>query len=374
MEFRDLKTQYLKHKETIDTAMQKVLLSGHFIGGEPVSQLEEKLADYVGVKHCIACANGTDALQLALMAWEIGPKDAVFVPDLTFFSSGEVVPLVGAVPIFVDVYRETYNIDPDSLRKAVEYVIHNTDLRPRVIVAVDLFGQPAEQQAIREIADQYGLLVLEDAAQAFGGMIGDKKTCSFGDISTTSFFPAKPLGCYGDGGAVFTDDDGCAERLRSIHVHGKGSGKYDNVRIGMNSRLDTIQAAVLLQKLQFFEEEVEACNRVAAKYDERLRGAVKIPSILENMRSSWAQYTICLKDGKEREQVIAQLQADGIPSAVYYPKPMHRQTAFADHLIEAVSCENTEYICERCLSLPFHPYMEDADINAVCESIRKALR
>ena len=374
MEFRDLKTQYLKHKETIDTAMQKVLLSGHFIGGEPVSQLEEKLADYVGVKHCIACANGTDALQLALMAWEIGPKDAVFVPDLTFFSSGEVVPLVGAVPIFVDVYRETYNIDPDSLRKAVEYVIHNTDLRPRVIVAVDIFGQPAEQQAIREIADQYGLLVLEDAAQAFGGMIGDKKTCSFGDISTTSFFPAKPLGCYGDGGAVFTDDDGCAERLRSIHVHGKGSGKYDNVRIGMNSRLDTIQAAVLLQKLQFFEEEVEACNRVAAKYDERLRGAVKIPSILDNMRSSWAQYTICLKDGKEREQVIAQLQADGIPSAVYYPKPMHRQTAFANHLIEAVSCENTEYICERCLSLPFHPYMEDADINAVCESIRKALR
>lgn len=374
MEFRDLKTQYLKHKETIDTAMQKVLLSGHFIGGEPVSQLEEKLAGYVGVKHCIACANGTDALQLALMAWEIGPKDAVFVPDFTFFSSGEVVPLVGAVPIFVDVYRETYNIDPDSLRKAVEYVIHNTDLRPRVIVAVDIFGQPAEQQAIREIADQYGLLVLEDAAQAFGGMIGDKKTCSFGDISTTSFFPAKPLGCYGDGGAVFTDDDGCAERLRSIHVHGKGSGKYDNVRIGMNSRLDTIQAAVLLQKLQFFEEEVEACNRVAAKYDERLRGAVKIPSILDNMRSSWAQYTICLKDGKEREQVIAQLQADGIPSAVYYPKPMHRQTAFADHLIEAVSCENTEYICERCLSLPFHPYMEDADINAVCESIRKALR
>lgn len=374
MEFRDLKKQYQLHKKEIDEAIQAVVESTNFISGNQVKELERKLAEYVGAKHCIACANGTDALQLALMAWEIGPGDVVFVPDFTFFSSGEVVPLVGAVPIFVDVYRETYNIDSDSLRKAVEYVIHNTDLRPRVIVAVDLFGQPAEQQAIREIADQYGLLVLEDAAQAFGGMIGDKKTCSFGDISTTSFFPAKPLGCYGDGGAVFTDDDGCAERLRSIHVHGKGSGKYDNVRIGMNSRLDTMQAAVLLQKLQFFEEEVEACNRVAAKYDERLSDAVKIPVILDNMRSSWAQYTICLKDGEERERVIAQLQADGIPSAVYYPKPMHRQTAFADHLIEAVSCENTEYICERCLSLPFHPYMEDADINAVCESIRKALR
>lgn len=373
MEFRDLKKQYQVHKAEIDSALQEAVSAAHFISGPQVAQLEQELAAYVGVKHCIACANGTDALQLALMAWEIGPKDAVFVPDLTFFSSGEVVPLVGAVPIFVDVDRETYNIDPDSLRKAVEYVIHNTDLHPRVIVAVDLFGQPARYRELREIAKEYDLLILEDAAQAFGGMIEDRKTCSFGDISATSFFPAKPLGCYGDGGAVFTDDDACAERLRSLRVHGKGSDKYDNVRIGMNSRLDTIQAAVLLQKLRFFEEEVEACNRVAAKYDERLRGNVKIPVILDNMRSSWAQYTICLKDGEERERVIAQMQADGIPSAVYYRKPMHRQEAFVSRLIEAVSCENTEFICERCLSLPFHPYMEDAEIKAVCDSIRKAL-
>lgn len=373
MEFRDLKKQYQLHKKEIDEAIQAVLESTSFIGGDQVKELERKLAEYVGVKHCITCANGTDALQLALMAWEIGPQDAVFVPDFTFFSSGEVVPLVGAVPVFVDIDRETYNIDLDSLKRAIEYVLHNTKLRPRVIVSVDLFGQPARYQEIREIAKEYDLLILEDVAQAFGGMIGDKKTCSFGDISTTSFFPAKPLGCYGDGGAVFTDDDVWAKRLRSLCVHGKGSDKYDNIRIGMNSRLDTIQAAVLLQKLQFFEEEVEACNRVAAKYDERLCGDVKIPVILDNMRSSWAQYTICLKDGEERDRVITQMQEDGIPSAVYYRKPMHRQEAFAARLIEAVSCENTEYICARCLSLPFHPYMEDAEINAVCESIRKAL-
>lgn len=373
MEFRDLKKQYQLHKKEIDEAIQTVLESANFISGSQVKELEKELAEYVGVKHCITCANGTDALQLALMAWEIGAGDAVFVPDLTFFASGEVVSLVGAVPVFADIDKETYNIDPDSLRKAIEYVLHNTKLRPRVIVAVDLFGQPAEHGAIREIADQYDLLILEDAAQAFGGMIGEKKTCSFGDIGTTSFFPAKPLGCYGDGGAVFTDDDVWAERLRSLHVHGKGSDKYDNVRIGINSRLDTIQAAVLLEKLQFFEEEIEACNRMAAKYDERLRDAAKIPSVMDNMRSSWAQYTICLKDGREREQVIAQMKADGIPSAVYYSKPMHRQTAFADCLIEAVPYENTEYVCERCLSLPFHPYMENEEIEAVCESIRKAL-
>lgn len=373
MEFRDLKKQYQLHKKEINEAIQAVLESTNFISGNQVKELERKLAEYVGAKHCITCANGTDALQLALMAWEIEPQDAVFVPDFTFFSSGEVVPLVGAVPVFVDIDRETYNIDLDSLKRAIEYVLHNTKLRPRVIVVVDLFGQPARYQEIRKIAKEYDLLILEDAAQAFGGMIGEKKTCSFGDISTTSFFPAKPLGCYGDGGAVFTDDDVWAERLRSFCVHGKGSDKYDNIRIGMNSRLDTMQAAVLLQKLQFFEEEVEACNRVAAKYNERLGDAVKIPVILDNMRSSWAQYTICLKDREERERVIAQLQADGIPSAVYYRKPMHRQKAFADWLIEAVSCENAEYICERCLSLPFHPYMEDAEINAVCESIQKAL-
>lgn len=373
MEFRDLKKQYQLHKSQIDSAIQDVLLSSHFIGGEQVKQLEEKLADYVGVKHCIACANGTDALQLALMAWEIGEGDAVFVPDFTFFSSGEVVPLVGATPVFVDVDADTYNISCESLRDAIEYVIHHTKLQPRAIVAVDLFGQPADYQEIQKIADRYNLLVLEDAAQGFGGMIDERKACSFGDISITSFFPAKPLGCYGDGGAIFTDNDMWAEKLRSLCVHGKGVDKYDNIRIGMNSRLDTIQAAVLIQKLSFFEEEIAACYHVARRYDEQLHDIVKTPVILDHIRSSWAQYTICLRDAEERDKVMAQLKADGIPNAVYYKKPMHSQQAFANGLTEAVSCARTESICERCLSLPMHPYMEEAEIRAVCESVRKAL-
>lgn len=373
MEFRDLKKQYQLHKAQIDAVIQEVVDGTHFILGPQVALLEKELAQYTGTKHCIACGNGTDALQLALMAWEIGEGDAVFVPDFTFFSSGEVVPLTGAVPVFVDVEKDTYNISADSLRGAIEYVIRNTDLRPRVVVAVDLFGRPADYQAIWQIADQYGLLLLEDGAQSFGGMADGRKTCSFGDISTTSFFPSKPLGCYGDGGAVFTDNEEWAKRLASLRLHGKGSDKYDNVRIGMNSRLDTIQAAVLLQKLGFLEEELEACGQVAAKYTECLKDAVQTPADLGNMRSAWAQYTICLRDTKERERVIAQMKADGIPSAVYYKKPMHRQDAFAAKMIEAVPCENTEYICARCLSLPFHPYLQDAEIEAVCESIKSAV-
>lgn len=373
MEFRDLKKQYQLHKEQIDAAIQEVVDATHFIIGPQVISLEKELAQYTGTKHCIACGNGTDALQLALMAWEIGEGDAVFVPDFTFFSSGEVVPLTGATPVFVDIEKDTYNISADSLKSAIEYVIQNTDLRPRVIVAVDLFGRPADYQAIRQIAQQYGLLILEDGAQGFGGMADGRKACSFGDISTTSFFPSKPLGCYGDGGAIFTDNDEWADRLASLRVHGKGGDKYDNVRIGMNSRLDTIQAAVLLQKLSFLEEELKICGQVAEKYSERLQNFVKIPAELGSMRSAWAQYTICLKDTNERERVIAQMKADGIPSAVYYKKPMHRQKAFAGNLIQAVSCENTEYVCARCLSLPFHPYLQEAEIEAVCESLKKAV-
>lgn len=373
MEFRDLKRQYQLHKEQIDAAIQDVIDSTHFIIGPQVGSLEKELERYTGTKHCIACANGTDALQLALMAWEIGKGDAVFVPDFTFFSSGEVVPLTGATPVFVDVDKDTFNISTDSLRRAIEYVIQNTDLRPRVAVAVDLFGRPADYQTVRQITDQYGLLLLEDGAQSFGGMADGRKTCSFGDISTTSFFPSKPLGCYGDGGAVFTDNEEWAERLKSLRVHGKGSDKYDNVRIGMNSRLDTVQAAVLLQKLNFLEEELAACAQVAETYTKRLTDTVKTPADLGSMRSAWAQYTVCLKSKEERERVIAQMKADGIPSAVYYKKPMHRQEAFAANLVEAVSCENTEYICERCLSLPFHPYMQEAEIEAVCDSIRSAV-
>ena len=281
MEFRDLKQQYQLHKKQIDDAVQRVLINTNFIQGSEVSHLEEVLAEYVGVKHCITCANGTDALQLALMTWNIGVGDAVFVPDFTFFSSGEVVTLVGATPIFVDIDEDTYNISPQSLEQAIQYVLEQTNLKPRVIIAVDLFGQPADYEQIKKIAEKYNLLILEDGAQGFGGRIGTKKACSFGDISTTSFFPAKPLGCYGDGGALFTENDEWAELLRSYRIHGKGKDKYDNVRIGLNSRLDTIQAAILLEKIKFFDEEIKECNQVAEEYNKGLQGIVKIPVVKE---------------------------------------------------------------------------------------------
>ena len=372
MEFRDLKQQYQLHKTEIDNAIQNVLTKVNFIQGKQVAALEEVLAEYVGVKHCVTCANGTDALQLALMTWDIGSGDAVFVPDFTFFSSGEVVPLVGATPIFVDIDEDTYNISPQSLEQAIQYVLEQTNLKPRVIIAVDLFGQPAEYEQIKKIAEKYNLLILEDGAQGFGGRIGTKKACSFGDISTTSFFPAKPLGCYGDGGALFTENDEWAELLRSYRVHGKGMDKYDNVRIGMNSRLDTIQAAVLLEKIKFFDEEIEKCNQVTEEYTKGLQDVVKVPVVKEGFVSSWAQYTVCFQNNKEREQVIKLLKEQNIPTAVYYRKPMHMQEAFRKYQYRGLEYKVTEKVCERCLSLPMHPYLNTAQIRKVTEHILKS--
>lgn len=373
MEFRDLKQQYQLHKTEIDKAIQSTLDEANFISGEQVKRLERELAEYIGVKHCITCANGTDALQLALMAWNIGKGDAVFVPDFTFFSSGEVVASVGAVPVFVDINEDTYNISPERLETAVAYVIQNTDLRPRVIVAVDLFGQPADYVSLRQIADKYALLILEDGAQGFGGKIGEKKACSFGDFATTSFFPAKPLGCYGDGGAVFTDNNEWAELLRSYCVHGKGKNKYDNVRIGMNSRLDTIQAAVLLEKLKFFEDETGTCNQIAQEYTKHLKDIVKVPVIEKGVYSSWAQYTVCFQNCKERNLTAGVLKEKGIPTAIYYSKPMHRQVAFSSNDFMKLDYSVTEKICECCLSLPIHPYLDCVDIKNVVNVIRQIL-
>ena len=371
MEFRDLKQQYQLHKVQIDAAIQSVLDNVEFINGSQVERLEEKLAEYVGVKHCITCANGTDALQLALMAWNIGKGDAVFVPDFTFFSSGEVVPLVGATPVFVDIDKNTYNISPQSLENVIQYVIEKTDLTPKVIVAVDLFGQPADYVQIRQIADKYGVLILEDGAQGFGGKIGGKKACRFGDISTTSFFPAKQLGCYGDGGAVFTNNDEWAGLLRSYKVHGKGADKYDNVRIGMNSRLDTLQAAVLLEKLKFFDDEIEKCNWVAAEYTKFLAEILKVPVIKADFYSSWAQYTVCFRNDMERGHAINILKEMGIPTAVYYRKPMHMQGAFNGYVFEELDYSVTEKICGSCLSLPMHPYLSVDDLKKVIDIFRK---
>lgn len=369
MQFRDLKTQYQKLKTDIDKAMTDVAASASFINGPQVQTLERELANYVGVKHCITCGNGTDALSIAMMAWGIKAGDAVFVPDFTFFSSGEIVSHAGATPIFVDVDRDTFNISVKSLREAIEKVRKAGELTLKAVVAVDLFGLPADFRSIKEIAKEYGLLVLEDGAQGFGGMIDGKRACSFGDIATTSFFPAKPLGCYGDGGAVFTDNDEWAELIKSIRVHGKGSMKYDNVRIGLNSRLDTLQAAILSVKLRAFDEyELSDVNKVAKQYDELLGGVVETPMVPDGFYSSWAQYTLKLESKEQRDGLQAHLKANDIPSMVYYPKPMHKQLAFDNgHL--AVNCKATENLCDTVLSLPMHPYLTSYEIQKVSQCV-----
>ena len=381
MQFRDLKQQYQVLREEMDRAILDTVASGAYIMGPQVNELEKQLAEYLGVKHCLTCANGTDALTLALKVWGIGPGDAVFVPDFTFFSSAEVVSLEGATPVFVDVCEETFNIDAADLERAVQEVLAEGKLRPRVVVAVDLFGLPADYMAVRSVTDRYGLLVLEDGAQGFGGssvipgLTGNlqaRHACSFGDIATTSFFPAKPLGCYGDGGAVFTDNDKWAALIDSYRVHGKGAFKYDNVRIGLNSRLDTVQAAVLQVKLKAFAEyELDAVNKAAVLYDERLQG-LTTPVIPEGFRSSWAQYTVRFVDRAQRDAVQAALKVAGIPAMVYYPKPMHLQTAFAG--LPARSCPVATSLCDRVLSLPMHPYITVEEIDSVCGVIRKALQ
>lgn len=374
MEFRDLKKQYQQLKPQMDAAIQQVLHDANFISGKQVAQLEEKLAEYVGVKHCITCGNGTDALSLVMMAWDIGEGDAVFVPDFTFFASAEVVSFEGATPVFVDVDERTFNLDPNRLEEAIAVVKQQGKLRPRAVVAVDLFGQPADYERIEAICKEHGLLLLEDGAQGFGGSIGERRACSFGDAATTSFFPAKPLGCYGDGGAVFTNDDRLDELLRSLRVHGKSPvSKYDNVRIGVNSRLDTLQAAVLGVKLDAFASyELEAVNRAAQLYSEYLEDAVKTPIVPAGFVSSWAQYTILLEDEAQRQKVQHALKEQGIPTMVYYPKPMHLQGAF-DQLEQPVACPVTESLCQRVVSLPMHPYLSEEDIRFVTNAVKAAL-
>lgn len=386
MQFRDLKKQYEVLKLDIDKAMIAVASQSHYIMGPQVKELEQQLAEYVGVRHCLTCANGTDALTLALKAFGVGKGDAVFVPDFTFFASAEVVALEGATPVFVDVDDTTFNIDAASLEKAIIKTVADGKLTPKVIVAVDLFGLPANYPAVKAVAKKYGLLILEDGAQGFGGSMTSltshsspltSKACSFGDISTTSFFPAKPLGCYGDGGAVFTDNDEWAQLMNSYRVHGKGADKYDNVRIGLNSRLDSIQAAILQVKLRAFDEEVEKVNEAARHYTRLLKDYVKTPVVPEGFGSSWAQYTIQLPGEEQRNRLQAALKEAGIPSMVYYPKPMHSQTAFnnpqyAIHNSQ-FNCDVAERLCATVLSLPMHPYLEDADIERVCSTLISCL-
>ena len=376
MNFRDLSKQYLALKSDIDAAMLTVASSSKYIMGPQVKELEAQLAEYVGVKHCLTCANGTDALTLALKAWGVGEGDAVFVPDFTFFSSAEVVSLEGATPVFVDVNPDTFNISVESLRTAYDRVVSEGILRPRVVVAVDLFGLPADYPSLRRFCDERNLLILEDGAQGFGGSINGRRSCSFGDISTTSFFPAKPLGCYGDGGAVFTDNDEWAALIDSYRVHGKGTFKYDNVRIGMNSRLDTLQAAILQVKLRAFADyELEAVNRAAALYTSLLSDVVITPTIPEGYQSSWAQYTIRLASREQRDALQQHLKSLDIPSMVYYPTPMHAQTAFAGLSPSMESdCGSSSLLSTTVLSLPMHPYLTDSDIRQVSDAVIGYLR
>lgn len=375
MEFRDLKTQYQELKIEIDQTVLDVMQSAHFIGGPQVKQLEKELADFVGVKHCITCANGTEALSLVLMAWDVKEGDAVFVPDFTFFASGEVVSFNGATPVFVDVDDNTFNIDTNKLEQAVEEVLQEGKLTPKVVVPVDLFGLPADYAAIQEIADKYNLLVLEDSAQGFGGAINGQRAGSFGDAATTSFFPAKPLGCYGDGGAIFTNDDQLANLLESLKVHGKGEDKYDNVRIGVNSRLDTIQAAILQVKLKaFVNYELDAVNKVYEQYTAELKGVVPTPVIPEGYYSSFAQYTIKLESKQQRDDLQSYLKDQGIPTMIYYIKPMHKQGAFSDLSFNEEDFQVTNKLSDTVLSLPMHPYIKSEEIKEVTNAIKQFMK
>lgn len=369
MQFRDLGAQYQALKQEIDEGIQAVINSTAFINGKPVAELENKLAEYVGRKHCVACGNGTDALQLALMIWGVGPGDAVFTSDFTYFASAGSSSILGATPVLVDIDLDTFNMSPAALEDQIKRVLAEGKLTPKVVVPVDLFGQPANYDLILPIAEKYGLKVLEDGAQGFGGNIRGKLACSFGDMSTTSFFPAKPLGCYGDGGAVFTDDDEVDARLRSLRMQGKSPvDKYDNREIGMNSRLDTIQAAILLPKFKaFVEHEIDDVNRVAGWYTERLKDKFVTPTVLPGFLSSWAQYTILLENKAARDAMQAKLKENGIPSMIYYPRGLHQQEAYKWMGLDDTMYPNTIEATSRCLSLPMHPYLKETDVDMICK-------
>ncbi len=362
MEFIDLKSQYLSIKEAINQRIQTVLHHGQYINGPEVSELEEALCNYTKAKHCITCGNGTDALQLALMAYDIGPGDAVFTTSFSFFATAEAIGLLGATPVFVDIDPNTYNICPNSLSNTL--LNYNGNATPRAIITVDLFGLPADYPAIKPIADEFGLKMIEDAAQGMGGKIGDDYAGTFGDISTTSFFPAKPLGCYGDGGALFTPHEDIADKLRSLKNHGKGTHKYEHIRIGMNSRLDTIQAAVLIEKLKILESEIEKRNNIAALYSQRLSDVAQIPTVPENYRSSWAQFTLGVHNRDKLQEELAKAR---IPSQVYYPAPLHRQTAMQSNQILVRS----ERASQTAISLPITAYTSPDTIELITSSIIK---
>ena len=376
--FIDLAAQQRRLKPAIDAAIQRVLAHGAYVMGPEVREFETKLAEFGQAKRALSCANGTDAIALPLMAWGIGAGDAVFCPSFTFAATPEVVPWTGAEPVFVDILPDTYNIAPLKLEAAIDAIEKEGRLKPRAVIAVDLFGQPAEYPKIAEITRRRGLKLIADSAQGFGCTLDDRHPIHWADVTTTSFFPAKPLGCYGDGGAVLTNDDELWDVMDSLRVHGKAVAadllgrpfdhdpKYLNTRIGMNSRLDTLQAAILIEKLAIFAEEIEARQAVAARYAEGLAGAVKIPAVIEGGRSVWAQYTI---EHPDRDGLAAHLKNHGIPTAAYYPVPMHRQAPYA-HFPAPDGLPVSQSAAETVISLPMHAYLDEAVQTAIILAIR----
>lgn len=375
MQFIDLKAQYNVLKDEINQNIQDVLEKGQFIGGAPVKELEQKLAEYVGRKHCITCANGTDALQIAYMLYGIGAGDAVFCPDITFISSTEPSKMFGATSVFCDIQPDTYNLCPISLEKQIRAVIAEGKLAPKAVVAVDILGNPCDYDAIVPICEKYGLILIEDAAQSFGASYKGRKCCSFGHVATTSFFPAKPLGCYGDGGAIFMDDDALADVCRSICVHGKGpGGKYDNIRVGMNSRLDTMQAAILLPKLRALAEyEVTDRQTVAERYNKAFAKDFTTPYVIEGCTSVYAQYAILAKDTVTRDKIVAHLTEKKIPNMIYYPTPQHALPVFKNEPHYKETFQNANDYCARTLSLPMHPYLGAEEQQIVIDAVLEAL-
>ena len=373
MQFIDLHRQFEVLEKEIRKGINNVYEHKQFIGGPEVKQLEATLAEYTGSKHVIACASGTDALTISLMAKNVKERDAIFVPSFSFFSSAESISLAGAQPVFVDCDEDTYNISSESLEMQIKRILEEGELTPKGIVVVDLFGLPANYTQLRKVADKYGLFILEDAAQGFGGQINGKKATSFGDIAATSFFPAKPLGCYGDGGAIFTDDDELANLIRSIHIHGQGSNKYDNIRIGLNSRLDTLQAVILNAKLTIFDEELAMRNKVASMYQQQLRGHLKVPEIKAGYISSWAQFTVRAKDEIERDKILQHLKNNNIPTAIYYPIPIHRSTAYANLKSNTQTLVTCDKLSRTVFSLPMHPYLKQVEIEEICSKIKEIL-
>ena len=364
MQFIDLKAQQQLIRQKIENNIKRVLDHGRYVMGPEIDELEARLAAYVGTKHALGCASGTDALILALLALEIGPGDAVFTSPFTFFATGEVIALLGATPIFVDIDPATFNLDPALLAPAIKAVKERGDLEPKAIMPVDLFGLPADYAAINQVAAEHGLAVVEDAAQAMGGEYHGQKACSLGKLGCTSFFPAKPLGGYGDGGMVFCDDEGLDRLLRSLRVHGQGEDKYDNVRLGINGRMDTIQAAVLLAKLELLPDELTQRQQVAGRYAELIAASgapLAAPRVPVGYVSAWAQYSVRAESEAARGELLAQLQAAGIPSAIYYPRPLHLQTAFAYLGHQPGDFPHSEAAGRRIFSLPMHPYLSLED-------------